>query len=144
MTTLQDLMHPEPPIPGNWPPVSASHDWFSGLNDWLQATPTPGGETVLLILGAIVLAYLFPFIVAVSRGKNPGGVLILNLVIGWTVVGWIIALVMACGQTERRVYGPRKGGLVQVLTQEMAERRLEREEIAADEAWHAARREPRL
>jgi hypothetical protein len=84
---------------------------------------SPEGVIALIVIGIAVSIYFFPFIVASARGKNPGGVFIINLVLGWSVLGWVIALVMACGQTERRVYGPREGGLVQAI---------------------AARREPRL
>lgn len=53
-----------------------------------------------IIAGGIVLfvlsIYFFPTIVAINRRVlNKGGVIMLNLLLGWTLIGWIIALVMA-------------------------------------------------
>ncbi len=40
--------------------------------------------------------YLFPWAVAVTRGKaNAGAIGFLNLTLGWTIVGWLVALTMA-------------------------------------------------
>jgi hypothetical protein len=40
--------------------------------------------------------YLFPFIVAETRrASNVGTVFGVNLLFGWSVVGWIVALVVA-------------------------------------------------
>lgn len=40
--------------------------------------------------------YFLPAIVAAGRGHNSGGaIFLLNLLLGWTVLGWIIALVWA-------------------------------------------------
>ncbi|MFG2488569.1 MULTISPECIES: superinfection immunity protein [Streptomyces] len=44
----------------------------------------------------IVLAYFVPTVVAFGRGvPNKGSVLVVNLFLGWSVVGWVIALAMA-------------------------------------------------
>ena len=41
-------------------------------------------------------AYLLPWAIAASRGKaNQWAVLLVSLFLGWTVVGWIVALVMS-------------------------------------------------
>ena len=40
--------------------------------------------------------YLFPWAVATTRGKaNADAIGFLNLALGWTVVGWLVALAMA-------------------------------------------------
>ncbi len=46
----------------------------------------------------IVLAlYFLPSLVAVARKvTNQGSVVVINLFLGWTFVGWVIALAMAC------------------------------------------------
>ncbi len=53
------------------------------------------GYTTLWYLARIlvILAYFFPTIAA-SRYQHPkqSQILILNAVLGWTVVGWVIAL----------------------------------------------------
>jgi Superinfection immunity protein len=46
----------------------------------------------------VVLAlYFLPSIVAVSRKvTHQGSVVVINLFLGWTFVGWVVALAMAC------------------------------------------------
>jgi len=62
------------------------------------ATTSPGdgwmGLILVVILGCI---YFIPAFVAWGNGKrNREAILVLNLLLGWTVVGWIGALVWAC------------------------------------------------
>lgn len=59
----------------------------------------------LLILLVMLAIYLFPTIVASGRGhRSAGAVFALNLLLGWTFVGWVIALVWALTyQGEPRV-----------------------------------------
>jgi hypothetical protein len=55
-------------------------------------------EYLLLILAILGVAALYfaPTIVAFSRkAPNRGSVLVLNLFLGWSFVGWVIALAMA-------------------------------------------------
>lgn len=41
--------------------------------------------------------YLFPWAVATTRGKaNADAIGFLNLALGWTLVGWVVALALAC------------------------------------------------
>jgi uncharacterized membrane protein len=51
-------------------------------------------------LGALVfisLFYFIPSIISIYRHKSNGcAIFVLNLFLGWTVIGWIIALVWAC------------------------------------------------
>lgn len=48
-----------------------------------------------MILLLFVLVFL-PFICAVVRGNsNAGLVLLINLFLSWTIIGWFVALVMA-------------------------------------------------
>ena len=59
-------------------------------------------DTGLGIVGILLLAFLYflPTIVAMSRGhRSYGGILVLNLFLGWTFIGWLIALVWACSST---------------------------------------------
>jgi hypothetical protein len=49
----------------------------------------------LVALGTFL--YMLPWAIAATRGKsNHGAIAVLNLLLGWTVIGWIVALVMAC------------------------------------------------
>lgn len=50
--------------------------------------------------------YLFPWAVATTRGKsNAGAIGVLNLALGWTVVGWLVALGLAL--SRHRIAGLR-------------------------------------
>lgn len=57
-------------------------------------------------LGALIvvsLLYFLPLIIAVVRGvRNQGSVLVVNLFLGWTLIGWVIALAMAAKTVEPR------------------------------------------
>jgi hypothetical protein len=45
----------------------------------------------------VLVLYFLPSIVAVARKvTNQGSVIVINLFLGWTFVGWVIALAMAC------------------------------------------------
>jgi hypothetical protein len=64
------------------------------------------GGTELLIVALLVLvvllpAYLIPTIVGlVRKPPNLGVIAAINLLLGWTVIGWIAALVMALRPTQ--------------------------------------------
>lgn len=48
----------------------------------------------LFIIGIII--YFLPYIVAISNKKtNSAAILVLNLFLGWTLIGWVVALVWA-------------------------------------------------
>lgn len=50
--------------------------------------------TVLII--AALMIYFLPSIVAISRSvPNAGSVIVLNLFLGWTFIGWVMSLAMS-------------------------------------------------
>jgi hypothetical protein len=50
----------------------------------------------LLLLGALIGAYFVPTIVALARHlDNVVQVALLNFFLGWSVIGWIVALIWA-------------------------------------------------
>jgi hypothetical protein len=52
------------------------------------------GFVVLMIISFI--GYWIPTIVALIRDvPNKGSVIVINLFLGWTVIGWVVALAMA-------------------------------------------------
>ena len=55
---------------------------------------------LVLTIGAAV--YFLPTIVAIARGKLSGaGVMIMNFVLGWTVIGWVVCFIWAfTGRTK--------------------------------------------
>lgn len=66
----------------------------------MDADPTPG--TVLLIF--LALLYFIPTFVAKSQR---GAIFALNLLLGWTFVGWVAALVWALAtKSEEEVASP--------------------------------------
>lgn len=52
---------------------------------------------VLIMLGV----YFLPTIIG-ARHHNAGAIFVLNLLLGWTFVGWIVALVWACTNSAER------------------------------------------
>lgn len=50
------------------------------------------------LLTVASLGYCLPWAIAASRRKsNTIPIALLNVFLGWTIVGWIVPLVMACG-----------------------------------------------
>ncbi len=60
------------------------------------------------VVGGIVLifvaffAYLIPTWIAAARGRAVGPVLAVNLLLGWTFLGWVVALVWALTERSAR------------------------------------------
>jgi len=49
------------------------------------------------VMAILSFAYFLPWAVAASRQKsNTLAIALVNLLLGWTFVGWVVALVMAC------------------------------------------------
>lgn len=65
-------------------------------------TGKPVQATTAWIIAVVSLGYMLPWAIAATRGKaNAGAVGWLNLLLGWTGIGWIIALVMACTSHQK-------------------------------------------
>ncbi|MBO0912247.1 MAG: superinfection immunity protein [Acidobacteria bacterium] len=53
----------------------------------------------LPIFGFGLVLYFLPAIIAFARSKRDAGlILLLNFLLGWTAIGWVIALVWALRQ----------------------------------------------
>lgn len=53
---------------------------------------------ILVILG---VPYFTPSIVAwVRKMPNIGSIIVVNFFLGWTFIGWVVALAMACGRKK--------------------------------------------
>jgi hypothetical protein len=63
-----------------------------------QQSSDAGGVIGAVVLWIVIIgAYWIPTIVAwVRHVPNAGSVTIINGFLGWTLVGWIVALAMAC------------------------------------------------
>ena len=61
------------------------------------AASDPGAQVIAdILIGAGIIAYWVPaFVAAGRRVPNTGSIIVINLFLGWTVVGWVVALAMA-------------------------------------------------
>lgn len=58
--------------------------------------PRPISTIVSWCVTVLTLGYTLPWAVAATRGKrNTWGIFWLTVLLGWTVVGWLVALVMS-------------------------------------------------
>ncbi|MFI7006826.1 superinfection immunity protein [Streptomyces sp. NPDC050145] len=59
------------------------------------------GSTSGIMVVVVALFYFIPTLVAFGRGvRNAGSVLVINLFLGWTLVGWVVALAMAARSND--------------------------------------------
>jgi hypothetical protein len=57
----------------------------------------------LLGLAALLCAYFLPAIIAAKRKvPHEGSIVVVNIFLGWTLVGWVVALAMACRSVPPR------------------------------------------
>jgi T4 superinfection immunity protein len=49
----------------------------------------------VLTLAFMILLYFLPAIIGRDK-RDAAGIFLLNLFLGWTVIGWVIALIWAC------------------------------------------------
>ena len=71
----------------------------------LAASSEIHGDPVagLILIGVTLAGYFFPSIIAVARGHhNTLAIFLLNLLLGWTGLGWIGALVWAATAVQAR------------------------------------------
>jgi hypothetical protein len=75
----------------------------------LRIAASPDAFSYLLLAGAVsgfLMLYFLPTIVARKRGIAVGTEMIfwVNLLIGWTVIGWVVCLLWAAlGESRQRV-----------------------------------------
>jgi len=61
-----------------------------------SALPNTAVALPYLAFPVFLLLYFLPTVVARRRAiKNDGGVILLNLFLGWTLIGWLVALAWA-------------------------------------------------
>jgi ABC-type sugar transport system permease subunit len=72
-----------------------------------SVTPVHRSWTATKIVAIIVTIvsglYMLPWAIATLRDVKHWGVFWVNLLLGWTIIGWIIALVMALRSQDRIV-----------------------------------------
>jgi Superinfection immunity protein len=63
---------------------------------------------VAVFMLALIAAYWAPTVIAAQRGiSNSGSVAIVNLFLGWTFIGWVVALAMAVAGKRPSAQRPR-------------------------------------
>ena len=63
----------------------------------LASSSGAGGGGAVFGVFLLIGVYFLPTIVAVSRKvTNQGSVAVINFFLGWTLLGWVVALAMAC------------------------------------------------
>ncbi|HEY1688798.1 MAG TPA: superinfection immunity protein [Solirubrobacteraceae bacterium] len=68
----------------------------------MVGNPIMGGIVHSSVFLAVMALFFLPSVVAVARkARHQGSVVVLNLFLGWTFVGWVVALAMACRSAER-------------------------------------------
>lgn len=61
-----------------------------------QEQPNTGLVVTAWILVVFTGFYMLPWAIAATRGKRDQvGILLINLLLGWTIIGWIVALVLS-------------------------------------------------
>ena len=69
-------------------------------------TSRPVSSLVAIVVAVVTAGYMLPWAIAAVRGnRNTWSVFWVNLLLGWTVLGWVVALVMSI--REHRVLGVR-------------------------------------
>lgn len=73
-----------------------------------------GAIVLVIVLGVSLLLYFLPTIIAVKRDhKSKGGIIALNILLGWTMLVWLICLVWSLSDsghsttTINVISGPR-------------------------------------
>ncbi|MFL6519200.1 MAG: superinfection immunity protein [Chthoniobacterales bacterium] len=66
------------------------------------APPSSSSAPILGLVGILAIPYFFPSIVG-CRKKNASAIFVLNFFLGWTFVGWVVALVWATTKDEAKI-----------------------------------------
>ena len=62
-------------------------------------------KVVSVIVAIFTAGYMLPWCIAAVRDVRHWGVFWVNLLLGWTIIGWIIALVMSLRQQRLIIEG---------------------------------------
>ena len=66
-----------------------------------QTDNPAAGITLLVVLGLICVGYMMPWCIAVMRGhRSSMAIGALNLLLGWTLLGWVAAFVWSLTDTR--------------------------------------------
>jgi hypothetical protein len=81
-------------------PASPANDTAASTNAATDASPNTSTDDGTGMVAVVVLGYFLPtLIAALKKRPNAGAIFALNLLLGWTVFGWVIAFVWALTST---------------------------------------------
>ncbi len=67
-----------------------------------QSQTDGSGLLAFLLIALAVIGYIFPISIAMARGcKATPGIAVVNILLGWTFVGWVVALAWAASGEKR-------------------------------------------
>lgn len=78
---------------------------MSALNVEPEGRSWTSTKVVAVIVAILTAGYMLPWAIAAIRDVPHWSVFWVNLLLGWTIVGWIVALVMAL-RAQRFVVQP--------------------------------------
>ena len=103
----QPQQYPQQQYPQQAPAAYPDPRWQPPNPLVTDRSEKPGQMIVAWVLTVFTIGYFLPWAIAASRGKSNSGVIgLLNLLLGWTFIGWVVALVMACGTHQVVSSGP--------------------------------------
>jgi RsiW-degrading membrane proteinase PrsW (M82 family) len=76
---------------------------------YIATSSSAGSGLLALLLVVLILSlYFLPTIIALMRHRqSPGVIVVLNVLLGWLLIPWIICLAMAFGPTCEQYVGNR-------------------------------------
>ncbi len=76
--------------------------------------PASGAVIAIAWIAAVLtIGYMLPWAIAATRGRsNQAAIGVIDLLLGWTFIGWIVALVMACQAHQVVHHGPHAAVIV--------------------------------
>ncbi|MEE9247594.1 MAG: superinfection immunity protein [Dehalococcoidia bacterium] len=63
-------------------------------------------ESLVVVLIALAVYFLPAFVAKGRKKQNAGAIFVLNLLLGWTIIGWVIALIWAITVDSPTSVGP--------------------------------------
>lgn len=107
-------------------------------------------KNILFTIAVLGTASIYFLPTLVARKENKGGVFVLNLFLGWTLFGWVLAMYLGVKNDQKRTYVdlkdlPSKRERMELdsfgETEEAMRRRIRREEIIRMEERTKLRKE---
>ena len=85
-------------------PDPDQHGTFAIVRSTLVVQIGTPMKFIAWLIAVLTGGYMVPWAIAVQRSKsNTGKVLLVNLLLGWTLIGWVWALVMSLGDEPSTV-----------------------------------------